>query len=454
MTAENDEHCWDLAIVGGGAAGLALAAFLGRQLQEAHTAGHPSRSARPRIALVDSAAKLGAKILVSGGGRCNVTHRQIDRSDFCGNPHLVGRILARFDHEAAREWFEQMGVRLKVEDTGKLFPVTDRARTVLDAILTEVRQGGTNLLLQHRVSAIHQAAGVDQACTPDRRRFALTVEGRETPLWAKQVALCTGGRSLPRTGSDGWGYRLAQMLGHSVTSTVPALVPLLLEPSFFHHRISGTSCHARLTIRAASAKRPLFDRCGDLLFTHFGISGPLAMDASRYWTTAEGRQLEVRLGLLADMTEAEAERLLMEHPGLPGSATVATLLQSKLSRRLVEVLLEHVGVPGSTRLAELPRVARNQLALSLTGMILPVAGPRGWNYAEVTAGGVPLGEINPQTMESRCCPGLYLAGEILDCDGRIGGFNFQWAWATAYVAASHLVGLLTLDEISDAAAEA
>ncbi|MCC5828326.1 MAG: aminoacetone oxidase family FAD-binding enzyme [Phycisphaeraceae bacterium] len=435
MNPSEDEV--DLAIVGGGAAGLALAILTAQRMRAAAAGSRP-----PRIVIFDTARQLGAKILVAGGGRCNVTHQYIEAADYFGNPRLIGRVLARFDHLAARQWFERMGVALKVEPTGKLFPRTDKARTVLDALLDSCRKLHIEIRTGTRIVSIRQSAH-----TQGDAKLLLHAEdnGRERslpggPVAARFVALCTGGRSLPRTGSDGGGYQLARSLGHTITTTAPGLVPLVLDPEFFHARLSGITIQARLRVRPSDGGRPTFDRHGSLLFTHFGISGPLAMDASRIWTLRQeaGHPPRITLALLPEMDEAGTSQWLRDHPGVSGAAKIPQLLESRLPRRLVVELLTFLSINGGTRLSELDRATRQRLAEALTSLTLPVRGPRGWNYAEVTAGGVPLEEVDIGTMASRCCPNLYLAGEILDCDGRIGGFNFQWAWATAAIAAQSL----------------
>jgi predicted Rossmann fold flavoprotein len=404
----------DIAIIGGGAAGLAAAIFAA----EAASLGH-------RIVVLDGAKTLGAKILVSGGGRCNVTHHEVRPQDFNGSQNVVRNILAAFDASAAVRWFASLGVELKREPTGKLFPVADSARVVLDALLRRCGELNIELLTSARVTQVDRAQG-------DESQF--TIENERGSLRASRVIVCTGGRSLPRSGSDGFGWEMMRQMGHTVTPTYAALAPLVLAPEFFHAGLSGISQEVELSVWVAGKRSDV--RSGSLLWTHFGISGPVVMDASRHWIIAAGtdQQPMLRCNLLPGDTFEQAERWLIESISSRPKAPVLSHLVERLPERVAAAVLRHAGIDPASAAGQLPREARRALAHELTGLVLPATGHRGWNYAEVTAGGVPLNEIDYRTMQSRKVPGLYLAGEILDCDGRIGGFNFQWAWATGYLA--------------------
>ena len=410
-----EDRC-DIAIVGAGAAGLTTAIFAAEGARE--------RKIPIRIVLLDGAKAVGAKILVSGGGRCNVTHEVVRVGDYNGNPNIIRNVLAAFDEQATVRWLQSLGVNLKREETGKLFPVTDKARTVLEALVRRCEELGVELRAGHRVKSIARMDG---------NAFRVGYERGE--LMARRVVLATGGRSLPRTGSDGFGYELAKSLGHTVTATHPALVPLVLEDSFFQKDVQGLAHEAELV--TVVDNRPVDRRTGSLLWTHFGLSGPLAMDASRHWLVARataGANVELRLSVLPGMQFEQVEQSLIPKDAAAARRSVRTLVAERLAERLAEALLRHVGIDPTTPGGAVPRERRRGLAHALTGLVLPVVRDRGWNYAEVTAGGVPLAEINFRRMESRKTEHLYLVGEILDCDGRIGGFNFQWAWATGYVA--------------------
>ena len=400
----------DIAIIGAGAAGLAAGIFAAET--------NPSL----RIILLDSAKTIGAKILISGGGRCNVTNQKVTASDFHGNRRVIDRILRRFDEEATIRWFDSLGIPLKTEATGKLFPVSNKARTVLDALLRRSEELSLALLTQHPVQSI----------TYQGKDFL--IQHSQGVLQARQLILATGGRSLPKTGSDGSGWDLAQHLGHTVTPTYPALVPLLLDPSFFHADLSGISHEVRLTTRV---NNQIVDRrTGSLLWTHFGVSGPVVLDASRFWilATEQGHNVRLHLNCFPHATHKEVENWLIQAAALPGRKTIQKLLAERLPTRVASRLAKFLEPDISlTPINLLPKDTRSTLVHTLTNLSLPVIGSRGWNFAEVTAGGIPLKEIKPLTMASRIVPGLYVIGEMLDCDGRIGGFNFQWAWSTGYI---------------------
>ncbi len=420
MPSDCIDSC-DIAIVGAGAAGLAASIFA------AEAAG---ALGDVRIVLVESAKQIGAKILISGGGRCNVTHHEVHQQDFHGSQRLVRNILAAFPVQATIDWFGSMGVELKQEESGKLFPVSDKARTVLQALLSRTRDLGVEILTGHRVGEVVPSERDSRG--PNAVGWFILHHQRGA-LRARRVILATGGRSLPRTGSDGYGWEIVRRLGHQVTPTYPALVPLVLEPHFFHAELSGLSQQVELTIWMNGRLRDR--RSGSLLWTHFGISGPVVLDSSRMWTTAtgSGAAMELRCNFWPGSTFEQVEaRFLGDVAARPG-LTIARLLGRWVPDRLGSALSRHFGLDPHKEAAEVSREQRRTLVHGLTGLRLPVEGDRGWNYAEVTAGGVPLEEINFRTMESRRRQGLYLVGEMLDCDGRIGGFNFQWAWATGRI---------------------
>ena len=413
----------DVAIVGAGAAGLFAAVWAGR-----------TTAVGSRVVAFDGARKLGAKILVAGGGRCNVTHHVVSEHDFAGStPPAIRKVLRRFPVERVVQFFAEAGVELKQEETGKLFPVTDSARTVLEALTHAATTAGAQLVHPARVTAIEplptsepggDEAAVAGAATPVRFRL-VTDAGSCT---AGRVILCTGGKSLPKSGSDGFGHELARALGHTITQpVVPALVPLLLPAGHWIREFSGLTLPTTVTLATATG-RQLMATTGSTLCTHLGLSGPAVLDISRHWLVRRQADPDVRLTLnwLPGETAESIDQLLQA----AGRGPLAVLRQ-RLPERLARQLCEQAGAAAS---GDLPRASRRALVQAVTATPLPVTGDRGFTVAEATAGGVPLNEVNLKTMESRVCPGLYLAGEVLDVDGRIGGFNFQWAWASGFVA--------------------
>jgi predicted Rossmann fold flavoprotein len=318
-------------------------------------------------------------------------------------------------------FFAELGVRLKTEPGGKLFPVTDRARTVLDALLQALADTGAELRAGARVESI--------ARQPDG---AFLLRGPFGELAARAVILATGGMSLPETGSDGHGYALARGLGHTTTALIhPALVPLLLPRAHPLTRLSGVATPVELELRSGSGKR-FRQIAGALLCTHFGISGPAALDLSRHLLAARAADPAVHVtanfwpGQTADGLDRELQAL--------GRASVGAHLRRVVPERLGRALCEAAGIDPASPGHRLTRAERAALVAAVVAHPLPVTGDRGFRYAEVTAGGVPLAEVRLETLASRVAPGLFLCGEILDVDGRLGGFNFQWAWASGRVA--------------------
>ncbi|MEX0885999.1 MAG: aminoacetone oxidase family FAD-binding enzyme, partial [Phycisphaeraceae bacterium] len=228
----------------------------------------------------------------------------------------------------------------------------------------------------------------------------------------------------------GAGWTLVQRLGHAVTPTHPALVPLVLDDAFFHAQVSGVS--QDVTLRTFAAGRQIDRRQGALLWTHFGVSGPVVMDASRFWVIARagGDQPELRCAMIPESFDV-VEKWLLNAADASPRRSLAMLLADRAPRRIAEVL---AALSGNPALGRMTREQRRQVVHALTDLALPVMRDRGWNYAEVTAGGVPMAEVDHRTMTSRVAPHLHLVGEMLDVDGRIGGFNFQWAWATGHAA--------------------
>jgi predicted Rossmann fold flavoprotein len=368
-----------------------------------------------KVLLLDGAAKLGAKILVAGGGRCNVTHDEVSPAAYAGSsPNAIKKVLRRFDVPETTNFFKELGVSLKREATGKLFPTTNKAQTVLDALLRGVQEAGAVIWHPTRVEEVAMQEG------------GFRVSGEWGSVAAKRVILTTGGRSLPKSGSDGGGYTIAQALGHSLTERIfPALVPLTLPKDHFIPTLSGLTLPTTLTVLAGKHRFAFTD---STLCTHFGLSGPAVLDISRYYQAAllEKNTTALHLnwmpGYTPESIDAELQTL--------GKRTPLRWLTDHLPERLAKALVTASGATSPN----LTRLQRQSLVQHISDLPLPITGNRGYNYAEVTAGGIPLNQLQLDHMESKSCPGLYLAGEICDVDGRIGGYNFQWAWSSGYVA--------------------
>lgn len=411
--------------------------------------------------LLNAHPKIGLKILMSGGTRCNVTHREVGPEDFHGGSRaFVSRVLRAFTPEQTRAWFESLGVDLKLEPTGKYFPVTDDAQTVLEALVGAARAAGVELRHGVRVVRLERiaASGGTEGSSGSGSAFRLGIQsvqnsaafdygevrGRRPEAWrlpsvepdewldADAVVLATGGLSFPRTGSDGVGYALAAALGHTLEPPIPALTPLTASDSLCREA-QGLTLDAALTLRVGGKKEATTR--GSLLFAHFGYSGPAALDLSRHWHRAEDAgERRVEVNFVPDETR---ERVLAAWlaAGKDGPRrTVRRFLAERLPERLADLLCREARVEPGERLSQVDRERRTTLIECVVARTLAVTGTLGYEKAEVTAGGVKLAEVDPRTLESRVMPRLYLCGEILDVEGRLGGFNFQWSWSSGTVA--------------------
>ncbi|HXG87568.1 MAG TPA: aminoacetone oxidase family FAD-binding enzyme [Vicinamibacterales bacterium] len=389
-----------ILVVGAGAAGLTAAIF-------AASGGHD-------VLVIERTTDGGRKILISGGGRCNVLPSVLAPERFVTSSpaHLMRGMLRSWPLMQQREFFERdLAIPLALEaDSGKLFPASNRARDIRDALVGAARRHNVRFQFDTSLTSL---TAVDGAWSVATTRGALA---------AARVILATGGLSVPATGSNGDGLQLAESLGHRMHARYPALTPLLSQPAV-HAGLSGVSLTVRL--RAKSARRTL-ETSGGFLFTHRGYSGPAVLDVSH--VAVRDRDATIR-AQWTTVNAAEWERLLTGATGL-----VATVVSARLPQRLATQLIDEAGIPPDRRSTELRRSERIALIDRLTAYPLPWTGDEGFKKAEVTGGGVALDEVNAQTLESLHHPGLHLCGEMLDAFGPIGGHNFAWAWATGRLA--------------------
>ncbi|TWU40705.1 BaiN/RdsA family NAD(P)/FAD-dependent oxidoreductase [Novipirellula artificiosorum] len=405
-------HHKKIVIIGAGAAGLIAAAAAAKRSAE--------------VVLLEKNSKTGAKILMSGGTRCNVTQDTDARGILTGFGHaarFLQRSVGAFPpHEVVR-MFAELGVATKVESTGKVFPQSDRAIEVRDALERQAVDAGVKIL---RKQSVHRLL---------REPSNWWVETEQDRFSADRVIVTSGGRSWPACGTTGDAYGWLQQLGHTLIATRPALVPLT-GGDRWTHELSGITlddCIVTAKNHSVDQKKHQMARRASWLFTHFGFSGPAAMDISRIVTLNEDRKrLQVTLDVLPDRSAESIETTLVEAAAVSGARKISSLLSDWLPSRFATALaLETCADPA---IAELSRLGRRTVVSSLKALPLPITGTRGFAKAEVTAGGVSLNEVNPRTMESKIVPGLYIAGEVLDVDGWIGGYNFQAAFSTGRAA--------------------
>lgn len=408
---------WDLVVVGAGAAGL-----LG---------GSRAAERGLRVLVLEKNAKAGVKILMSGGTRCNVTQDTDARgivTAFGPAGRFLHSALAALGPRDLIDLLAAEGVPTKVEPTGKVFPVSDRAVDVQQALLRRLERSGATL--------VRRAPVQDWERTETGWRLFTPQGTIETP----RVLLTTGGQSYPGCGTTGDGYRLAAKVGHTIVPPRPALVPLT-SPTPWVPELAGVTIAdvAVQVVSAADHRRPLAAARGSFLFTHTGFSGPVVLNVSRA-VTAEADPSALRLAVdwLPEIPASALEAAFVQAAQENGKRLVVSWLHDRLPRRLSEALLAEAGIPLERRLSGLSRAERQTLLARLKRHLLPVSGSLGFAKAEVTAGGIALAEVDPRTMQSLKAPGLYLAGEVLDLDGPIGGYNFQAAFSTGWLAAERL----------------
>ena len=396
-----------VAVIGAGAAGSMAAIF--------------AASAGAQTLLLERTMDGGRKILISGGGRCNVLPVRVDESRFVtdSSPNMLRKMVRSWPLQAQIAFFEdELGIPLVEEkESGKLFPASHRARDVRDGLLALAAHRGVSLLMNTMVTGF----------APFAAGWRIHREGAP-PLEADAVIVATGGLSVPNTGSDGLGLKVVERLGHTVHPTYAALTPITAEPAPFA-QLAGVSLPVTLTARAGERTATA---TGGFLFTHHGYSGPAVLDVSHVAVRSRAEKASPARILVrwTRLGEKEWESALRPQ----GSRTVAGALRAELPDRLARALLDRASVDPARVLSELRRDERLRVIETLVRGVLPWTGDEGYKKAEVTGGGVSLSEIGPRTMESRKHPGLFLCGEVLDAFGPIGGYNFLWAWATGRAA--------------------
>ena len=401
-----------IIVIGAGAAGMMAAIGAASEGRE--------------VLLLEQNEKAGKKIYITGKGRCNLTNA-CDEEDFpghvCTNRKFIYSAFYGFTNQQAMRFFEEQGLRIKTERGNRVFPVSDHSSDVIAALLRCMEKLHVELRLNTRVDRLEY--NEDRSAVTGVRLSS----GKVLP--ADAVIVCTGGKSYPSTGSTGDGYRFAKSAGHTVTPLSPSLVPLTVREVGICQALQGLSLkNVKVTVK--DGKKTLYEEMGEMLFAHFGVTGPLILTASAQLSSAEDLSLFIDLKpALSD--EVLERRFIREFEAAPNKK-VRNVLDSLYPARLVPVMLERTGISPELPVHEIRREQRRSLLEMTRAFPLTITGRRGWNEAVITRGGVNVKEIRPDTMESRKVAGLYFAGEVLDIDAVTGGFNLQIAWSTGMAA--------------------
>jgi predicted Rossmann fold flavoprotein len=397
-------------VIGGGAAGMLAA------ISAARLGAH--------VTILEKNQRVGKKILATGNGRCNFTNVNAGYSCYSSeNPGFVQKALSDFTASDAISFFEELGIQHKVEEMGKVFPMSDQASSILDVLLYELNRLGVNIICDSNVVDIIPENGSFILKTKDGNKYR-----------GDSVVLAPGGKAMPSSGSDGYGYDLALKLGHTMTDTFPALVQLMLEGNYFK-RIDGVKFIG--TAEIIDNNRPVIKDRGDILFTNYGVSGPPVLQISRKAgeLLKSGKQATLKISILDTMSKEEVTDLIDRRFKTDLNKTLEFSFVGLINKRLIPVVLLQAGISDLKRpVSGITSKERDRIAEILTDWRFNIRGTKSWPSAQVTAGGINTREIDENTMESFLIKGLYFAGEIMDVDGMCGGYNLQWAWSSGFIA--------------------
>ena len=398
---------YDAAVIGAGPAGI-MAAI---------TASGSGK----RVVLIEKNPQIGRKLLATGNGRCNLTNVNVGVERFHGaNPSFIETVINRFDQHATMEFFRDLGLVLKEEGEGRIFPRTNQASSVVDVLGHRLIANKVHISLDSQVGAIEK---------PDHWRISLS-DGKR--IEAEKLIVATGGRAAHQFGSTGEGLGWASKLGHSITGTHAALVPIETVDTW-PHDIQGIKAEAR--VWATSDGKVINEAAGDILFTSYGVSGPTVMAlAGAIAPLLKTSQAQLHIDLFPDMTDEQLDGIVTHTLGSDGRMRVKDALVGILPGGMIPVVLRLAGVGDNERAADVSLNKRLDIVRIVKDLVVTVSKLRPLKEAQVTAGGVNCEEIDPESMQSKLVKGLYFAGEIVDVDGDSGGFNLQWAWSSGHAA--------------------
>lgn len=391
-----------VAVIGGGAAGMFASIFAARNGNEVH--------------LFEKNEKLGKKLFITGKGRCNVTNgADIETllANVRANPKFLYSAFYGYSNEMVMDFFEKEGCHLKVERGDRVFPVSDHSSDIISALERAMKKAGVRVHLHHEVKSLDELKGFDS------------------------VIVATGGMSYQSTGSTGDGYRFAKDLNMEVTELTPGLVPLNIEGEI-PKMLQGLSLK-NVTAAIYDGKKELYKDFGEMLFTHFGVSGPLILTGSSYISRQIKKgPLRLVIDLKPALTKEQLDARILREFEEGKNKQFKNVLGSLFPSKLIPVMIDLSGISPEKKVNEISKTEREAFVNLIKGFELKITSLRGWNEAIITRGGVSVKEINPSTMECKNHPGVYFAGEVLDLDAKTGGFNLQIAWSTGYLAGSSI----------------
>lgn len=399
-------------IIGGGPAGMFCA--------------RTAAAGGAQVLLIEKNALLGRKLRITGKGRCNVTN-DCSEAEFLQhvptNPKFLYSALHRFSPQDTKAYFEARGVNLKTERGNRVFPLSDRAADIANALAEDLKENGVTVL-QGEVSSLF---------TEDGRCAGVKLANGQL-IFARSVVVATGGKSYPLTGSTGDGYLFAEQAGHTVRPLRPSLVPLVSSDPCCGDMQGLSLRNIRLSLWDKRKQSACYEELGEMLFTHFGVSGPLVLSASAHIPQMEENRYELHLDFKPALDEPRLDARILRDFAAFSNRQFANSLEKLLPRKLIPTVIARSGIPPMTKVNQIGREQRKALCSLLKRFVIPIDGFRPIEEAIVTSGGVSVSEVNPKTMESKKMPGLFFIGEVLDLDGYTGGFNLQIAFSTAYAA--------------------
>lgn len=407
---------FDCVVIGGGAAGLFCAVQLGRRGK--------------KVAVIEHMDECGKKLSITGKGRCNVTNdcdAQTVMNNIPRNPRFMFSSLDGFAPKDTKAFFESLGVELKTERGNRVFPVSDSAKQIVSALVGAAKDAGAQIIFDEARELIVQGGAVK----------GVSCRGGE--YLASSVVVATGGRSYPKTGSTGDGYRFAKAVGHTVTPIMPSLCPIVTVEHEECASAMGLSLkNCTLTLFEQGKKKPLFSELGELLFTHFGLSGPLVLSASAHIANADKKQYRFEIDLKPALSEQQLDERILRDFALFENREFQNSLGKLLPAKLVPMIVGRCGIEPTKKVNQITKTERLALVRTLKRLDYELLRLRPIDEAIITRGGVKVSEIDPKTMQSKLCKGLYFIGEVLDVDAYTGGFNLQIAFSTAHSCACNI----------------